>query len=429
MLEIISCDEASEGLLRDYWSVLDEADYYNYKKEAYKYKYKQIFEKYNLKNSIPQLEVTLKQIGYVLVNKCRTCPECENENKIFTRKELAEHLLRNNDHCEECENNQLKDRIVLEYGSLLPSLANFTDIFNNNYKNIFIYNYLDLLNSLSFLELIYLYEIYTGYNVNMFGKLKFFNFKRFLYVENFNKNDFLNKLINKKIFYHPFPYTEGEEDDESDELVFLNRVFGKNLVSEVLKDIYGSSGYDSMEIHPIVWVPKIIKVKDFCKLIINKIESYKLNLNDLSMISSFLLNHRLYEVLRLQKTIKYNTGFSFKLNNAVELQIEELCQNYNLKSIYGYLSDSVNVALYQLDYFDDEKRKFLKNVVYKNCIISNKRKVWTKASYLPKNYSKSHVILFLERFLDIDQLWEDSTVEEFIQMIFDKMRIKKLILD
>lgn len=429
MLEIISCDGVNEDLLYDYWSVKDEPIYYNYKNESYKFKYKDIFKKYNLKNSIQQLETSLKLKGYVLHNKCKTCPECGNENKIYTRKELAKHLVRNNDYCEECENNQLKDRIVLEYGDLLPSLANFNDIFNNNYKNKLIYDYSDLLNSLSFLELIYLYEIYANFNENMFGYLKPSNFKRFLYWENFKKNSFLNGLIDKKIIYHSFPYDDSDENDNPTELEYLHSIFGKQLISEVLKDIYGMSDYAEKELQSIIWVPKKIKVKDFSKLIINKIENYKLNLVDLEDLALFLLKHREYEVLRLNKIIKYNTGFYLQLNNAVEFKIKELCDQFNLKLIYRYLSDSVNAALFTLDYLDDRKRILLKNCIYRSCVISKKRKISENKCYLPKNYRKSHIILFLEHFLDIDQLWEDSTVEEFTQMIFDKMRMKNLILD
>ena len=159
--------------------------------------------------------------------------------------------------------------------------------------------------------------------------------------------------------------------------------------------------------------------KEYEKFLSECIEKYRLSLSEWAVLSFFLKKIRKNEILFLEKVIKYNLEFKLLWDNGVDYKIEFLKDFYSLRNIYGYFYASVNAALYKLDYLPDQERKFLKNRIYSNIFKSENDRIFFEKD-LPLNYSKSKFVEFLEEKYGLECVWENVSVNEFIEKLYIK---------
>ncbi|PTV47364.1 hypothetical protein DBL01_16565 [Acinetobacter pittii] len=171
----------------------------------------------------------------------------------------------------------------------------------------------------------------------------------------------------------------------------------------------------------MIFKPKGYSQKQYESFLLNKINSYELNLEMLENLSNFLKNIRRMEVLFIIDVVEYNTDFKLLKDNGVDYRLDILQESYSLEEICGYLNATVNSTLYKLDTLPDSQRKKIKNKIYTNIFKSEKEKIFFKKN-LPRNYRKSDLLEFIEKNYELDCDWVDVSVDNFIKLFFLKLK-------
>ena len=177
----------------------------------------------------------------------------------------------------------------------------------------------------------------------------------------------------------------------------------------------------NLDLFNVIFKPSQCSFYYYKELILEKIYNYDVGFDDWVKIVDFFKFLRKNEILFLASVVKYNNDFCLKENNAINHRINFLQENYNLEKIYGFFDSSVNQSLFVLDRFSDRKRFLLKNVIYNKLLISNKNKPFYEKT-LPQNYIKSNFIKFFEEQYELESIWERLCVNEFVEILFEKMK-------
>ena len=408
MIEFHCSNSDVKGLLEDYWKSDDAGNFIHTQKY--------LLSKYGFKCSTT-LDTLVKKNGFAFINERKyLCTSCEHPHKFFSRKDFKEIFKRYSLICKKCQFEEVEENLIKAYNSSKDYILKFNEMYEANVNNKYYVDYQKVIEGLGFLELMYLYVILISSKPNCFGKIGAKKFPLFLHEEFYKENKFLQILFEKSLIF----YTIGSTVLESIRyLEFYQNFYKKELSLEnndnlsILKD-------KKTDFFNIVLKPKGFSFKKYEVFLLDKIMSYNLNFSDLEGLSFFLKNRRKMEILFLNNVVEYNTEFRLLRDNAIDCKFEILQENYNLKEIYGYFNSSVNSALYKLDTLADSQRKFLKNKIYSNIFKSeNEKKIFEKN--LPKNYRKSNLLKFIEENYELDCIWEDVPVNEFIGVFFKKL--------
>lgn len=405
MIEIFCNNSELKNLFEDYWK-RDERGYFTYSQKV-------LLRKYSF-NSYKELEKIIKNNGYIFINnkRCR-CTECNEPRKLFFRRDIKDLFRSNNLICENCNVKKIEEELIEVYFSNIGFITNFKKIYVANFNNKYFPNYDDVMRDLNLLELIYLYVILKNNNIDNLGKLGVKKFRLFLHGEFYLENEILKKLYDKSLFFYNFDSSMRQKINTMK--LFSGLYEGKlfSPLTEAINDI------EETEFFNIILKPKNISFKVYDEYLLEKIEQYKLDIHEWMILSCFLKNIRKMEILFLNKVVNYNFNFNLLWDNGVDCKFEFLKESFGLKKIYGYFNSAVDSTLYKLDTLSDKKRKILKNRIYSNIFKSENEKMFFEKN-LPGNYIKSKFLNFLEEKYELDCVWEDVPVNEFIRKLFEK---------
>ncbi|MDE2421859.1 MAG: hypothetical protein KGO49_11860 [Gammaproteobacteria bacterium] len=412
MLKIVCLDDKYLDFLNDYWNVDD-----NYKLT---YSDTYLYKKHSIK-TINTLNITSKKAGYAILNNEKfLCPSCNLEHQLTKRKYLNK-ILENNFSCHNCFVKQMDTEINTDYDYYSYHLNFFSTIYNQNKIKSNPTNFNELLDSLNFLELIYLNIIYNNLKPNIYGVIGKRKCALFLYQEFYVSNKAIISLNRKKIFYYLIENNLNGLSVHLEASRFNYRKILPPTTLLKLKDLRPKY----RDISPIISKPFGEKIVNLNLAIMEKINNYEFSLFDIEMISEHLTETRNSEISFLFKVVKHCDKFKLKSSNSVDAKKDTLKEQLNLKQIYGYINRCVFSTLYFLDYLNDYNRIRLKNCIFTNIVKSNKNsKVIEKE--LPPNYRKSNFISFLENKYELSCHWEEVTVNEFIKALFEKLNLKNV---
>ncbi|MDM1329217.1 hypothetical protein [Acinetobacter indicus] len=410
MIEFYCSNSEVKDLLEDYWK---SDDAYNF---IYTQKY--LLNKYEFK-STASLEAIVKKNGYGFVNEQKyLCPECKQPHKFFLRKDFKDILKRFSLNCNKCEVKAIEEKIIEAYNFSIGYILDFNKIYNANLNYQYDDDFYDIFERLNYLELVYLYVIIDRNNPNCFGKLGAKNFPLFLHEEFYSDNKVLQSLRKKRLLF----YTLGTPTKDYIDFINFSQSFYKNEISVETCNILNEIKGKNLDFFNIILRLQYFNFKSYKALLFKSILEYKFSLNELEDLSVFLKDRRRSEVLFLSDTVEYNTNFKILKDNAIDYKIELLKDTYNLKEIYGYFNSSVNASLYKLDTLNDIQRKYLKNNIYTNIFKSGTEKRVFKKD-LPRNYRKSSLLKFIEENYELECVWEDMPVNDFIKKFFNKLQL------
>ncbi|WP_335957988.1 hypothetical protein [Acinetobacter bereziniae] len=415
MIEFHCSNDNVRNLLEDYWKNEEIGNF------AYTQKY--LLSKYGFKTPTT-LENIIKKNGYGFINQEKyLCPKCRKPHKFLTRNDLKSFNKRYSNICKGCEVKQTEERLISIFNSCKEPTLRFNKIYNANLNNKYSEEYNGVLENLEYGELIYLYVILNYHKPNFFGKLGAKKFPLFLHGEFYDNNKYLVSLSKKSLLF----YTLGISSLENISSINFYQSYYKNELSLETKEILSEFKGKKTDFFNIIFKPKGYNLKQYENFLLKQINSYKLDLKTLDDLSVFLKNRRKMEILFLSSVVEYNTEFKLLRDNGTDSKFEVLKDLYNLKEIYGYYNLSVNSALYKLDTLPDNQRKFLKNKIYTNIFKSGKERVFFKKD-LPRNYQKSSFLKFIEEYYELDCVWEEVSVNKFIEIFFHKLENLKILI-
>lgn len=293
----------------------------------------------------------------------------------------------------------------------------------NNQKKLRYPDTAQLINSLSLLEMIFLYNIINEANPRDMGELGLKAFSKFLHSEPYN-NVVIKSLIQKKVLSHTTDETINQRLLDFDFLCdqYENCASDSNTVricQKLTGPIISTPNYALWK-HDLIWRPSDYTFEEFSELLLLKIEDYQIKFTDLEQISIYLKQKRDSEVLFLSQVIEYNHKIKVKKNLALEAKSKELCERYNIKMIYGYFLTAMNLSLIALDHYPDIKRKKIINSFYSNYLISNKIANFYERD-MPSNYIYSKNISFIETKYNLGNIWLETPVNKFISVLAKKI--------
>lgn len=407
-MKLICTQDDKRGLLEDFWR-MDEHNRFIYSQKS-------LIDKYNLRSNEILLK-NIKKYGHAYKDeKIFKCFYCENPYKFYHRKDFSEFFSVPNRICFECKISIYEHEVATCYRNNMKYILNFNFIHNSNINNRFDKNYFEILPDLNFLELVYLCIIIKYENPSLMGKLSPKKFPLFLHSEHYMKNKIIDELCNKKIlFYSPGAVLE----DEISSIIYKFKDL-KSHVSTKTVDMLEDIKKYRLKFYHIIYRSERLSFGKIETLILDYINNYRFSVDELAYIADFLKSKRKNELLFLNSTIEFNNFLKLKINNAVDAKFDQLILKYNLREIYGMLNSAVNSTYYKLDFYSDENRRKMKNIFYKNIVLSNKeKKVFEKK--MPGNYIESKLIKFIEVKYELDDIWENIPVNEFIKIFFKKL--------
>lgn len=237
-----------------------------------------------------------------------------------------------------------------------------------------------------------------------------------MHEEYYKKNNPLGNLVKNDLLF----FSLGFLIKEYTHYVNNSKSYCKKNFSKEINEKINTLKNKKIDIYSIILKPNGFDFKTYKNFLFNCISFYNFNLLELEEISIFLKERRKMEILFLSDTIEYNNGFKLIKDNGIDHKILMLQESYNLKEIYGYFNSSINSALYKLDTLSDNQRRFLKNKIYSNIFKSGNEKIFFEKN-LPGNYRKSSLLKFIEENFELDCIWEDVPVNEFIKRFFKKL--------
>lgn len=410
-------DREFEDFLADYWSCEDY--------ENFTYTQKYLIEKYNLTTE-KRLEKLVVKIGYgYSVEEGFFCTCCNKPYQFETRKEfkffIKYYFLKIKVVCKICKQKNEEEYFKKNYDDVMDMVIHFNKIYRSNFEKKYRIDFLGALNQLNYSELIYLNLILFKIDYQPAGKVSNNKlFYRFLNQEFYEENFILEKLYNHGLFFYCkslslSDYVSKVRQELS--IGFSSITNRSEVTNKILKDF----GKMNLDLFNVIFKPSQCSFYYYKELILEKIYNYDVGFDDWVKIVDFFKFLRKNEILFLASVVKYNNDFCLKENNAINHRINFLQENYNLEKIYGFFDSSVNQSLFVLDRFSDRKRFLLKNVIYNKLLISNKNKPFYEKT-LPQNYIKSNFIKFFEEQYELESIWERLCVNEFVEILFEKMK-------
>ncbi|MHC5225955.1 hypothetical protein [Ignatzschineria sp. LJL83] len=414
MLKVIYTSTDKNQLLQDYWAMNVKAKFVYSKND--------LSTQFNI--SVHMLDEAVKNLGHAIITDASFfCSKCNQPHQYFRRGDL-DNLITENTMCSNCISSDIDQIILEEYRSLAPHIETCYKILKNNQKRFRYPNTAELINSLSLLEMVFLYNIINEVNPENTGELGFRALSKFFYSEP-QDNIVIQSLFQKEVF----SYTTDETlNQRLLDFYFLcnqykNNVSDPNIVHicQNLPDPVISTLNYALWQYDLIWKPNDYTFKEFSDLLLIKIKNYQVKFTDLEQISIYLKQKRYSEVLFLTEVVEYNHKIKIKKTNAFEEKAKELCEHYNIQMIYGYFLAAMNLSLITLDHYPDIKRKKIMNSVYSNCLMSNKITHFYERN-MPSNYNYSRNISFIEDQCGLGNIWLKTPVNEFISILIKKIR-------
>lgn len=413
MFKVIYTGTDKNQLLQDYWSMNAQGKHVYSKND--------LSIKFN--SPVHKLDELVRNLGYAVIADASVfCPQCNQPHQYFSRRDL-DNLITENTICSNCISSDIDQMINDEYIYLAPYIETYYKISENNQKKLRYPDTTQLINSLSLLEMIFLYNIINEVNPRDMGELGLKAFSKFLHSEPYN-NIVIKSLIQKEVLSHTSDETINQRLLDFHFLCdqYKNRVSDSNTVSICQKltgPIISTPNYALWK-NDLIWRPSDYTFEEFSKLLLLKIEGYQIKFTDLEQISIYLKQKRDSEVLFISQNIEYNHKVKVNKNLAFEAKSKELCEHYNIKMIYGYFLAAMNLSLIALDHYPDIKRRKIMNSVYSNCLISNKIAHFYERN-MPSNYNYSKNISFIEAKYNLEDIWLATPVNKFISVLIKKI--------
>lgn len=415
MLEIIYTGTDKNQLLQNYWSMNAQGKHVYSKND--------LSIKFN--SPVHKLDELVRNLGYAVIPDASFfCPQCNQPHKYFSRRDLDD-LITENTVCSNCLSSNIDQIIHDEYLYLASTIETYYKILENNQKKLRYPDTAQLINSLSLLEMIFLYNIINEVNPRDMGELGLKAFSKFLHSEPYN-NVVIKSLIQKEVLSYTSDETINQRLLDFDFLCdqYKNCVSDSNTVricQKLTGPIISTPNYALWK-NDLIWRPSDYSFEEFSKLLLLKIEDYQIKFTDLEQISIYLKQKRDSEVLFITQTIEYNHKVKVNKNLAFEAKSKELCEHYNIKMIYGYFLAAMNLSLITLDHYPDIKRRRIMNSVYSNCLISNKIAHFYERN-MPSNYNYSKNISFIEAKYNLGDIWLATPVNKFISLLIKNISI------
>lgn len=415
MLEIIYIGADKNQLLQDYWAMNTQSKFLYSKND--------LSIKFN--TPLHTLDKLVKNLGYaVITDTSILCPQCNQPYPYFSRSDL-DSLVTENTICANCLSSDIDQIIHDEYLYLASTIETYYKILGNNQKKFRYPNTAQLINSLSLLEMIFLYNIINEVNPKNTGELGLKAFSKFLYSESHN-NIVIQGLIQKEVLSHT---TDKTINQRLLDFYFLcdqykHRTSNSNTIhicQKLTAPIISTPSYALWK-YDLIWRPSDYTFEKFTDLLLIKIENYQVKFTDLEQITLYLKQKRHSEVLFLAQTVEYNHKVKIKKSNAFEAKSKELCEHHNIQMIYGYFMAAMNLSLIVLDHYPDIKRKKIKSSLYSNCLIGNKVTNFYERN-MPSNYNYSKNIAFIENRYNLGNIWLETPVNDFIDLLINKINI------
>lgn len=285
MLDVIYHDMAQE-LLDDYWSTND--------KYTFIYSLKYLISKYGF-SSKTTLENKVKQYGYAISDDVELlCPKCTESHLYYTRNDFKVNK-KHNRACYKCETDEAVSVVFDNYIFLTEATFKFNKIYNNNMRNKVYCSAGEVLDGLSFLELIYYYVIINRVKPNIVGVLGPKLFPLFLHEEHYSENTVIQSLVDKDLLFHTVSISVS---DKLNKLSFC--AFSMKNRDPKVRDIYNDLKRNPIKIAHIIWKPNHYSFKDLSKLLLERINNYSLSFEKLESVSIFLQSRRTSEVFFYQ---------------------------------------------------------------------------------------------------------------------------------
>lgn len=415
MFKVVYINQNQDQLLQDYWTMDNSANFL-YSKDFLSIKYN---------SPVHMLDVLVKDLGYaVLKEPSFLCYQCNQSHPYFSRNDL-DNLVTENTICANCLSSDINQIIHDEYLYLASTIETYYKILGNNQKKFRYPNTAQLINSLSLLEMIFLYNIINEVKPKNTGELGIKAFSKFLYSEPHN-NIVIQSLIKKEVLSHT---TDETINQRLLDFYFLcdqykHRTSDSNTIRicQKLTDPIISTPNYALWKYDLIWKPSDCSFEEFADLLLIKIEKYQVKFTDLEQITLYLKQKRHSEVLFLAQTVEYNHKIKIKKSNAFESKSKELCEHHNIQMIYGYFMAAMNLSLIALDHYPDIKRKKIKNALYSNCLIGNKVTNFYERN-MPSNYNYSKNIAFIEDKYNLGNMWLETPINDFIGLLINKINI------
>lgn len=189
MFEIINTETDKNQLLQDYWAMSAQA----------KFVYSKADLSIKFNTPVHMLDQSAKKLGYAVITDASAfCPQCNQPHPYFSRSDL-DNLVTENTICANCLSSDIDQIIHDEYLYLASTIQTYYKILGNNQKKLRYPNTAQLINSLSLLEMIFLYNIINEVKPKNTGELGLKAFSKFLYSEPHN-NIVIQDLIQKRYF-------------------------------------------------------------------------------------------------------------------------------------------------------------------------------------------------------------------------------------
>ncbi len=413
MFKVIYTGTDKNQLLQDYWSMNAQGKHVYSKND--------LSIKFN--SPVHKLDELVRNLGYAVITDASVfCPQCNQPHQYFSRRDLDD-LITENTVCSNCLSSNIDQTIHDEYLYLASTIETYYKILENNQKKLRYPDTAQLINSLSLLEMIFLYNIINEVNPRDMGELGLKAFSKFLHSEPYN-NIVIKSLIQKEVLSYTPDETINQRLLDFDFLCdqYKNRVSDSNTVricQKLTGPIISTPNYALWK-NDLIWRPSDYTFEEFSKLLLLKIEGYQIKFTDLEQISIYLKQKRDSEVLFISQNIEYNHKVKVNKNLAFEAKSKELCEHYNIKMIYGYFLAAMNLSLIALDHYPDIKRRKIMNSVYSNCLISNKIAHFYERN-MPSNYNYSKNISFIEAKYNLEDIWLATPVNKFISVLIKKI--------
>lgn len=409
ILNLYLQDKSLSILFHDYWQIDDN---FRFTLSA-----KHILQKHNIK-SASSLDRLIQQAGKVtLSNDQYRCQRCGSHHFWYTRKQFNYTIKRLGSFCcQQCKKETLINNTKTVLNKLHPYFQKYDQVYKLNTDKTTNYN--QILQSLNFLELVYLFVIHKNIKTTYPGKLGPLVFPRFMHEEFYKENRVVQSLINKNLLSH----TMGEPIYEDLYSLYFYYKEYKTLppIEELdeqfkLYEKYTIFKKCTQSFFHLIFIPIGFSSGHFSKLILEHINNYIFNFKDIEYLENFLQKKRKSEIHHLVRSITYIKNFKLKSNlPSVQERFIQLKDKYNLRQIYAHLSKAAHTSFYVLDNYTDARRLYIKNCVFTNSFISKKNNT-TYNKILPNNLRKSHVITFLEDRYSLKDQWLDLPVNDFIK--------------
>ncbi|MBS7825013.1 hypothetical protein J7547_07255 [Wohlfahrtiimonas chitiniclastica] len=415
MFEVIYTGTDKSQLLQNYWAMSAQAKFMHSKAD--------LSVRFNV--PVHMLDQSVKNLGYAVITDADIlCPQCNQPHQYFNRSDL-DNLVTDNTVCSNCLSSNIDQIIYDEYLFLAPYIETYYKISGNNQRKFRYPNTAKLINSLSLLEMIFLYNIINEVHPKNSGELGLKAFSKFLYSEP-HSNIVIQSLIQKEVLSHT---TDETINQRLLDFYFLCDRYKNHASSsdtaricqKLIDPIVSTPNYALWK-YDLIWKPSDYTFEEFADLLLIKIENYQVQFTDLEQIMLYLKQKRHSEVLFLAQTVEYNHKVKIKKSNAFESKSKELCEHHNIQMIYGYFMAAINLSLIALDHYPDIKRKKIKNSLYSNCLIGNKVTNFYEKN-MPSNYNYSKNIAFIEERYNLGNIWLETSVNYFIDLLINKINI------